>query len=317
MKYIFGPVMSRRLGRSLGIDLLCEKVCPLNCIYCEAGDTTGLTCERREYVPTEEVWQELDALLKTAPELDYITFSGSGEPTLHTGIGEIIRRIKKFHGQYKVCVLTNGTLLGDKQVRSELAQADLVIPSIDASSDEEFQVINRPETTLTLAKLVADTALFVKEFPGCVHLELFVVPGVNDSKEALDRFVDIVRQIAPERVELNVLDRPGCVQWLTRPDEATMKRFIKALSKVTQVKTVGSFNYLNPETLPIFTAEDLTGRIIALAERRPVTLPDINEICANSTEEINKILSSLVEEKQIIERIGERGTFYQAAKQSL
>jgi len=149
-KHLFGPVPSRRLGISLGIDLVPYKTCTANCVYCECGKTTNLTIERKEYIPTDEILNELDVYLKQAPDLDYITFSGSGEPTLHSKIGEIINFLKKNYPQYKVAVLTNGTLLFHKELRDELKNADIIKPSLDAGSDEIFKKIKRPHENLNL-----------------------------------------------------------------------------------------------------------------------------------------------------------------------
>jgi len=143
-KYLFGPVPSRRLGMSLGVDLVPHKVCSLNCIYCECGRTTNLTLERKEYVPFDEVIKELEHFMNNNPAPDYITFSGSGEPTLNSRIGDVLQYIKSNHPDILVAVLTNGTLFSDKQVRSELLSADVVLPSLDTASDSTFYKINRP-----------------------------------------------------------------------------------------------------------------------------------------------------------------------------
>ena len=152
MKYLFGPVNSRRLGISLGVDLVPHKTCSLNCVYCECGDTTTLTSAIAEYVPTGDVIAELDGYLSGSPRLDVVTFSGSGEPTLHAGIGKILRHLKERYPQYKVAVLTNGTLLHDPGVRKSIAMADIVVPSLDAVGPEAFARICRPAAGITLKK---------------------------------------------------------------------------------------------------------------------------------------------------------------------
>ena len=136
-KYVFGPVNSRRLGRSLGVDLVPLKTCPLDCVYCEAKATTDLTMERKEYVPVDTVLAELDETLKSFPELDYVTFSGSGEPTLNSRIGDVVKFVKSRYPQYKICLLTNGLLLGDRQLQQDIAEVDLLIPSLDGSCAAE------------------------------------------------------------------------------------------------------------------------------------------------------------------------------------
>ena len=138
-KYVFGPIKSRRLGISLGVDLVPLKVCPLDCVYCEARATTLLTMERKEYVPVDTVIEELDRTLAASPKLDYITFSGSGEPTLNSRIGDVISFLKSRYPQYKVCLLTNGLLLGDVGLQKDIAQLDLLIPSFDGSNAAEFE----------------------------------------------------------------------------------------------------------------------------------------------------------------------------------
>jgi len=138
-KYLFGPVPSRRLGMSLGIDLIPHKICSLNCIYCECGPTTKLTLERKEYVPYDDVVKELDNYFSNNPNPDYITFSGSGEPTLNSRIGDVLEFIKLKKPDIPVAVLTNGTLFYQKQLRAELFNADLVLPSLDAASEMSFQ----------------------------------------------------------------------------------------------------------------------------------------------------------------------------------
>ena len=185
MKYCFGPVNSRRFGISLGVDLVPYKTCSLNCVYCECGETTTATSTIDEYVPTDDVIAELDEYLSGAPRLDVVTFSGSGEPTLHAGIGRIIRHIKKRFPQYRVVVLTNGTMLWDRHVRLSIAEADIVVPSLDAVSPGAFARICRPTDDITPGKVVDGLIEFRKEFRGKLYLEIFIVPGVNDTIEEL------------------------------------------------------------------------------------------------------------------------------------
>jgi wyosine [tRNA(Phe)-imidazoG37] synthetase (radical SAM superfamily) len=160
MKYLFGPVNSRRLGISLGVDLVPFKTCSLNCVYCESGGTTAITSTIAEYVPTDGVISELDRFLSVSPALDVITFSGSGEPTLHAGIGRIIAHLKQKYPAYKVVVLTNGTLLWDPGVRESLSGADIVIPSLDAVSPGIFDKIARPAAGITPERVIRGLAEF-------------------------------------------------------------------------------------------------------------------------------------------------------------
>jgi wyosine [tRNA(Phe)-imidazoG37] synthetase (radical SAM superfamily) len=152
--YVFGPVLSRRLGRSLGIDLVPYKTCTLDCVYCECGSTTNFPGELELLVPVDDVLNELSAVLSVNPDIDVCTFSGSGEPTLHSGLGYIIAHIKKTWPRYRVVVLTNGTLLYRKDVREALYKADTVIPSLDAVSEDVFSKMLRPGPGITAAQTI-------------------------------------------------------------------------------------------------------------------------------------------------------------------
>ena len=216
-RFLFGPVNSRRLGRSLGVDLLPFKTCSLDCIYCECGWTTDKTLSRAELVPTSAVLAELDDYLGSEPELDCVTFPGSGEPTLHSGIGMIIAHLKKHYPQYKVAVLTNSTLLGDLAVQAQLAQADIVVPSLDGATEAAFQEICRPAVGLTVQTVIDGIAAFRRRFSGLLLLEIFLVPGTNDGPEELAALKQAATFIAPDAIQLNNLDRPAPHPGVTRP----------------------------------------------------------------------------------------------------
>lgn len=210
MKYLFGPVYSRRLGHSLGIDLLPPKICTLNCVYCEVGPTTELTCDRKEYVPTEEILKEIDQVLGQGAggqPIDVFTLTAMGEPTLHTGIGKIIAYLKSKTDK-PVAVLTNGTLFFDPKVRAELSAADIVIPSLDAARQESFERVNQPASMVNLEQVIEGLALFRREFRGELWLEILLVRDMNDSLEDLVALQQAVRKINPTRIQLNTVARP-------------------------------------------------------------------------------------------------------------
>ena len=243
-QYIFGPVASRRLGVSLGIDLIRSRRCTLDCIYCEAGATTDLTCARTECVKIEKVKAELQEFLADAPLLDSITFSGVGEPTLNSGITELASWIKDNYPQYRLCLLTNGTLLNDPEVRKVLEFVDIAMPNFDASNDRELEIINRPADGISVASLADGIKAAAREYPGKLILELFVVPGVNDSDESIGRFADFIESFKGLRsVQLNSLDRPGVVEWIKPASGEILKRFIARLEKNVPVEAVGRFRY--------------------------------------------------------------------------
>ncbi|MBN2693486.1 radical SAM protein [bacterium] len=207
MSAIFGPIKSRRLGTSLGIDLMPDNVCSLDCLYCEAGKTKIKTVERKEWVPTESVLKELkDFLISNPTELDYITFSGRGEPTLHTGLGEIIEQIKKMTNT-KVAVLTNSTLMSIKDVQNSLLKADLVVPSLDSAVEKTFKKIDLPESSISVSKIIDSLVEFREIYSGEIWLEILLLKGFNDTIEEFEAFKKAVEKIKPNRVQINMLDR--------------------------------------------------------------------------------------------------------------
>jgi wyosine [tRNA(Phe)-imidazoG37] synthetase (radical SAM superfamily) len=181
-KHLFGPVPSRRLGVSLGVDLIPLKTCSLDCVYCECGKTTRLTVERKEYIPVDRVIAELEVYLRNNPPLDFITFAGSGEPTLNSGLGNVISYLKQNFRQYRTCLLTNGTLFTDPEVRAEAAAVDLIIPSLDAATEDTFNRLNRPEISLDCTAIINGLEQLRSEYKGEIILEIFIVPGLNDTE---------------------------------------------------------------------------------------------------------------------------------------
>ncbi len=302
-KHLFGPVPSRRLGVSLGIDLVPYKTCTVNCIFCECGKTTNLTIDRKEYVPTDEILKELNAYLKQSPDLDYITFSGAGEPTLHSRIGEIINFLKKNYPKYKVAVLTKGTLLFHKELRCEIKNADLIIPSLDAGSDEIFKKINRPHESLDLNKIIDGLIEFRKEFHGEIWLEVFIVPGLNDTNDELRKIKNAIEKIKPDRVQLNTLDRPGTENWVM----PAKKEDIEKIASFLNAETIANFK---PRKKIESFSKDIEDNVISTLRRRPCTARDLSEILGVHLNEINKYIQVLIEAGKINSKESERGTFF-------
>ncbi len=203
MGYLFGPVLSRRLGLSMGVDLLKYKTCNLDCVYCELGRTACLTSCRDRFVPPEKVLREISA--RRDEPFDHLTFAGSGEPTLCRDLGEILARAKDMIDA-PVAVITNSTLLSSPQVRREVALADVVLPSLDASSEDIFRAINRPASVLKIEKIVQGLKDFRKEYSGEIWLEIMLVKGVNDHEAEL--IAGAAESTNPDRVQLNTVVRP-------------------------------------------------------------------------------------------------------------
>lgn len=215
-KYLKGPVYSRRLGKSLGINIITDKSCSFDCVYCEVGKTTNLTLKRKEYTPTDKIISELDDYLSQNPSLDYITFSSTGEPTLHSKIKNIIKFIKNNYPNYKIALLTNSSLLWKKSVREDILEVDLIIPSLDAVSTKAFKKINKPEKSLIINKIIDGLLKLKNEFRGEIWLEIFIIPGINNNSQELKKFADLIKKIKPDKVQFNSLDRPGTEKWVKK-----------------------------------------------------------------------------------------------------
>ncbi|RLC25844.1 MAG: radical SAM protein [Deltaproteobacteria bacterium] len=306
-KYLFGPVPSRRLGMSLGVDLVPRKVCSLDCVYCEVGKTTKLTIERKEYILYDRVINELTHYFKNNPDPDYITFSGSGEPTLNSRIGDVLKFIKQKKPKIPIAVLTNGTLLYDPEVREELKNADVVLPSLDAATNPVFQKINRPATELDIEKYIQGLIDFRKEFKGKIWLEIFILPEYNFKETQLKELEQEIAKINPDSIQLNSLDRPGTVDDLCSADR-------KELEKIAKL-----WNFKNIEIIPAASqrkniqsyGSDAGTAIFETISRRPCTIEDLMKILGIHINEINKYLDVLEAEKKIETIRQKRGVFYQ------
>lgn len=304
-KHLFGPIASRRLGTSLGVDLVLPKICTLDCLYCESGKTTNLTCERAEYVPLERVKAELQHYFQNNPDPDYITFSGAGEPTLSSNIGAVISCIKDTKPNVKVAVLTNGTLLNDPLLRSELLLADLVIPSLDAAFMKDFRTVNRPHKSIEMDSYIAGIASFKDEFTGEMPLEILVLPGINDGEENLNSLKKAIAQIKPDSIQLNTLDRPGVVDYIRAATPAELEKIstflahpkiiIPSVAKAAKAKA---------------SMGDLRSTVVDIVTRRASTFSDIVTMISCSEKELTSVLSALVDDGVLSEKESDRGIFY-------
>jgi len=221
-RYLFGPVPSRRFGRSLGVDLLCERRCSFDCLFCEVGATDTLTCERREYVPTAAVIAELHEWLAEGGQADVITLAGAGEPTLHTGFGEIIDAV---HAACRipVALLTNSTLLGDPEVMAAAARADIVKVSLSAWDDASLAALNRPAAGVTFAGVLSGLQQFRAIYGGRLWLEVLLVRGINDKPEQVARIAAFAAGLTPEKVQLNTVVRPPAFEPVEAVDDETLR----------------------------------------------------------------------------------------------
>lgn len=308
-KHLFGPVSSRRLGISLGVDLVEHKICSLNCVYCECGETTDLTIKRKEYVLFDNVVNEITDYFQNHPDPDYITFSGSGEPCLNTCIGDVIDFIKQEKPKIAIAVLTNGTFLYQKDVRNELLNADLVIPSLDAASEIAFQKINRPSVEIDLFESIKGLQKFKTEYKGKFILEVLILPGWNDKFEDLKKLKDAIGIIQPDKVQLNTLDRPGVVLNLSPLSFENLKKIARYLGgKVEIITSAFKQNQIKSHR------QDIESAIFEMIHRRPCTLKDLVNTLSSNITEINKYLTILENNGQIKSIHQERGLFYHTVK---
>ncbi|MFW5778211.1 MAG: radical SAM protein [Bacteroidota bacterium] len=304
--YLFGPVPSRRLGMSLGVDLVPKKVCSLDCVYCEVGKTTLLTTERKEYILYNKVVEELSRYFKNNQNPDYITFSGFGEPTLNLRIGDILQFIKSEKPEVPVAVLTNGTLFSDPKVREALTNADLILPSLDAATQKGFQKINRPATNLKIKEYINGLVAFRKEFKGDIWLEILILPDYNNNEEELLALREAILKIKPDSVQLNTLDRPGTEADLRGATREELRNIIDfwGLENVTIIAASPSRKNINAYR------EDAESTIMKTIERRPCTVYDLSEMTGLHVNEVNKYLDVLDAENKIEINRQKRGIFY-------
>jgi len=292
---------------SLGIDLVPKKVCSLNCVYCEVGETTKLTLDRMEYVKYDKVIAELKQFMSNNPKIDYITFSGSGEPTLNSRIGDVMNFIKKNYSEIKTAVLTSGALLFDKKLRTELLQADVILPSLDAASQKAFAKINRPNSRLKIETYIQGLIDLRKEYKGEIWLEIFLLKNYNDSKEELDLLKKAILKINPDTVQLNTLDRPGTITGLIPLSKNELQEIVDYW-KLPHVEIIAS----PPERTAIESySGDIETAILETIARRPCTLDDLHTILGIHINEINKYLGALEANNKIETVQLERGAFYQ------
>ena len=294
LRRVFGPVPSRRLGISLGLDVIPYKTCSLDCLYCECGRTTDKTCERRRFFPPKELSDELVALLPSIPRLDFMTFSGSGEPTLNSDLGGMIAAIKGI-AVAPLAVLTNGTLLGRADVRADLLGADVVLPSLDAATAPGFARINQPAAGIDVAAIIDGMAAFRAEYSGKIWMEVFILKGVNDGEEELAALEKALRRIRPDKVQLNTLDRPPAYPGVASADFALLER-IRAGWQGLAVEIIKRARHR--EEIPAFSS-NLENSLLNTIRRRPLTLDDLAALTAKGEEELRRYLEVLEQERKV------------------
>ena len=309
MKYVFGPVPSRRLGQSLGIDTIPLKTCNWNCVYCQLGRTVPLTNERRAYVPREEVLAEVkSALAAHRPgEIDWITFVGSGEPTLHSDSGWLIQAVKALT-YIPVAIITNGALLYLPEVRAELYAADAVLPSLDAGNPHLYRQINRPHPEVTFERLVDGLVAFREGYQGKLWVEVMLVQGLNDHETALQEIASVLKRIQPDEVHIVQPTRPPVETWVRPPDEEGLLRARAILGQVASLIHPASGNF------DLSGYDSIVEAVVGIITRHPMREDELIAALSRwSSDDIDATLQALENsgKAQVIERYGCR--FWSAA----
>ncbi len=295
MKHLFGPVKSRRLGNSLGIDLLPYKTCSMNCIYCECGTTNNLTNKRELFTPVEGIMEELDHFFQSNPHPDFITYSGSGEPLLYSRIGELSNKIKEKYPNIKLALLTNSILLNDKKVREELSVLDVILPSLDAVLPTSFKKINLPVHEIKIEDVINGLIELRQSFNKEIWLEIFIVPGINDSPKELDKFKKIIPLINPNLIQLNSLDRKGTQENLTKAPHSKLES-IKELWGFDNIEIISRDSEKKEEAI---TVAELEKGIIIHTEKKGLNIKEITNKMGLPKMTINSTLKVMIKKNLI------------------
>jgi wyosine [tRNA(Phe)-imidazoG37] synthetase (radical SAM superfamily) len=291
-RHVYGPVPSRRLGRSLGVDLVPFKTCTYDCVYCQLGRTTDLTTARREYVPVEHILVQLEEKLRTGPAPDYVSLAGSGEPTLHSRIGELIAGIKRLT-PVPIAVLTNGSLLGARDIQDALMEADLVLPSLDAGDGGLFRLVNRPHADIDFAAMVDGLVAFRERFAKPVWLEVMLLAGITGIRSEVEKIAALARRVRPDRVQLNTVTRPPCEEFAYPVPSDSMAPFARLFGRRTGVVS----RHRVRRATGSGTIAD--GDILALLTRRPCTAQGIAKGLGAHIGEVTKRLDILADRAKI------------------
>jgi len=291
---IFGPVPSRRLGNSLGIDLCPYKTCTYDCIYCELGRTTRLTIKRRRFFSVEEILKDFKTV--NLKNVDYITFTASGEPTLYKGIDKVLERVKKITDIPKV-LLTNGSLFFLKSVRREVSNFDIIMPNLDAVKKDTFLKINRPHHLLELKEIINGLKLLRKEYKGKIFLEILFVKGFNDTDEEIKEMKRVIEYLSPDRVQLNTVYRVGVEKYARALNREELYQIKNYFGKSAEV--VGEYKKKKEAIIKKRMIEEII-------KHRPITLSDLKKLTGLSSDKISSILLDFFKENKIVRK----GRFY-------
>jgi wyosine [tRNA(Phe)-imidazoG37] synthetase (radical SAM superfamily) len=306
-RFVYGPVASRRLGRSLGVDLVPYKTCSFDCVYCQLGRTTKKTVERREHIAPERLFADFDLRLAGSPAFDYVGVAGSGEPTLHSGLGRIIRGLKERTNR-PVAVLTNGSLLGDRRVQEDLREADVVMPSLDAGDARMFRYVNRPHPQLRFEAVVDGLVEFRKRFAKPIWLEVFLLGGVTALPAEVAKIAALCRRIRPDKIQLNTVARPPAEEFAFPADPSLLASFAAVFEPAAEVIAEPAYGP-DPGTDAVPDEE-----ILGLLRRRPATARGVSAGLGLHIGEAVKRLEALAARGEIRSTVRDGDRFYEIAR---
>lgn len=311
-QYLYGPVPSRRLGRSLGVDLVPYKTCTYDCIYCQLGKTTHKTLERQEYVPVASVLAELAEKLAAGVACDYITLAGSGEPTLQASLEELIGKIKEMT-DIPVAVITNGSLLYLPEVREALMRADLVVPSLDAGDAGLFEYVNRPHPDVVFERMVEGLVTFGKRYPGRLWMEVLLVSGVTGLASEVKKIAAWIEKFPAEKIQLNTVNRPSYEDFACAVDPQQMKKLAGLFAGAVEILESAPAAVGPAETPSNTTDADICN----LLARRPCTLEGVALGLSLHPHDAAKRLERLITGKAVTAKRNGGKIYYTPAERTL
>lgn len=298
-KYLYGPVPSRRLGLSYGVDIVPFKACTLDCVYCQLGKTVELTTERKDFTPVGAILTELREALAEGSKADFITIGGSGEPTLHSRLGELIDGIKEIT-DIPVALLTNGTLFERPDVREDCAKLDVALPSLDAGDEQTFRRIDRPEPTISIENVISGLCALREGFAGQIWIEVFLVPSVNTAPRQIAKIREAIERIRPDKVQLNTAVRPTADPNVVKVEAEKLQDIAAQLGPNCEVvvdfsiavsgKAVGG---VGGDPGPNASVAEKRQTVLSMLKRRPCSIDDISASLSLSRDEAKKYVAEL------------------------
>ncbi len=309
-QYVFGPVNSKRLGHSLGIDVTPKKICTYDCIYCQIGKNENTKVKQIETADVDSIVFEVQKYLHKYKNLEYITFAGSGEPTLYKDIKRLIIELRETTN-IPVCLITNGSLFYKQEIREQVLRADLVIPSLDAGCDETFQKINQPNKAIEFDKMVDGLIKFSHLYKGSLWLEVFIIEGVNDNADEMGKIADIASKMKLEKLQLLTADRPVAYKEYKAVSYEKLALLAKCFEGIEgrryEVEVISSAKARNKyEDNKDINEND----IIALITRHPTTLENIAFSLAADLNTVQSLLESLIEQGKVqVKEVGHESCY--------